>query len=291
MPKIISHKYNFVYKTTNNINGDYYYGVHSTNNLDDGYMGSGLRITRAIKYYGKENFTREIVQYFSNVKNAYILEAAIVTPELVKDPHCYNIAEGGHGGYVIAGFTDEQRNDHYKKIGKSLTGRPAWNKGLSKDTDQRVTNYANSLSGHNLSQEARNKISKKAKQRYSDPTKNPMYGKTHTEEARKKMREKKIGYTPWNKGKKYSKERCEAISKQNIGKFKDRKWINNGKESKFIKNEEIYQYLSNGWKLGRNVTRSQYVWINNSKQNKMITQTELSIYLNNGWELGMLKKK
>lgn len=109
MTKIISHKYNFVYKTTNNLNGDYYYGVHSTNNLDDGYLGSGKRLNYAINKYGKSNFTREIVQYFSNIKNAYILEAAIVTPELVNDPHCYNIALGGRGRFKEYGLTEEGR--------------------------------------------------------------------------------------------------------------------------------------------------------------------------------------
>lgn len=33
-------KYNYVYKTTNSINGRFYYGVHSTDDLNDGYLGS-----------------------------------------------------------------------------------------------------------------------------------------------------------------------------------------------------------------------------------------------------------
>ena len=44
-----------------------------------------------------------------------------------------------------------------------------------------------------ISPEAREKISNRAKERYKDKTKNPMYGKTHSEEARKKQSEKKIG--------------------------------------------------------------------------------------------------
>ena len=31
--------YNFTYLTTNLINGKMYYGVHSTKNINDGYMG------------------------------------------------------------------------------------------------------------------------------------------------------------------------------------------------------------------------------------------------------------
>ena len=34
------YKYHYFYKITNLLNNKYYYGVHSTNDLNDQYMGS-----------------------------------------------------------------------------------------------------------------------------------------------------------------------------------------------------------------------------------------------------------
>ncbi|MDD7755427.1 MAG: GIY-YIG nuclease family protein [Clostridiales bacterium] len=67
--------YNYFYKITNNINNKFYYGVHCTNNLNDGYMGSGVLINKAYKKYGKENFTKEIIKYFNTWEDAYEYEA------------------------------------------------------------------------------------------------------------------------------------------------------------------------------------------------------------------------
>ena len=58
----------------------------------------------------------------------------------------------------------------------------------------------------NTSEETRSIISKKAKERYKDKTKNPMYGKKHSKESLKKMHDAKIGEKNPMFGKKESEE-------------------------------------------------------------------------------------
>jgi hypothetical protein len=48
------HDYHYIYKTTNLLNGNFYVGMHSTSDLNDGYLGSGVRVTRSIKKHGKK---------------------------------------------------------------------------------------------------------------------------------------------------------------------------------------------------------------------------------------------
>ena len=90
------HKYHYFYKITNLINLKYYYGIHSTNNLDDGYMGSGKALKQAIKKYGIENFKKDIIKFFPNLKELSDFEKFIVNEDLVDDPNCYNLVKGGY---------------------------------------------------------------------------------------------------------------------------------------------------------------------------------------------------
>ena len=88
-------KYYYFYKITNLINGHYYYGIHSTNNLDDNYMGSGTRLWKAYDKYGIENFKKDIIKFFNDWESLCSYEKIIVTEELVKDSNCYNMVLGG----------------------------------------------------------------------------------------------------------------------------------------------------------------------------------------------------
>ena len=91
-------KFHYFYKITNLLNNHFYYGVHNTNNIEDGYMGSGKRLHYAYKKYGIENFEKEILKYFDTAADAFKYEAEIVNEVLVKDPKCYNIVNGGAVG-------------------------------------------------------------------------------------------------------------------------------------------------------------------------------------------------
>ena len=89
------HKYHYFYKITNIINNHFYYGVHNTDDLDDGYMGSGHRLHLAYKKYGIENFKKEILKFFDTADEAFEYEAEVVNEIMIKDDNCYNIQRGG----------------------------------------------------------------------------------------------------------------------------------------------------------------------------------------------------
>lgn len=91
--------YFYFYKVTNKLNEKYYYGVHKTVNLEDGYMGSGSSITKAIKKYGKDSFTRDILVFFDDEKTMYEYEKEFITEDVIYNEMCYNETLGGRGGF------------------------------------------------------------------------------------------------------------------------------------------------------------------------------------------------
>lgn len=93
-----SKKYYIIYETVNLINGKNYIGQHVTTNLNDGYMGSGTILKRAINKYGKKNFRTEILFYAVNQDSLNFLEKCLVTPEFIEQNDNYNLREGGDVG-------------------------------------------------------------------------------------------------------------------------------------------------------------------------------------------------
>lgn len=93
-------KYHYIYKTTNLKNGKFYVGMHSTDNLSDGYLGSGVRLRRSIRRNGKENFKMEILEFLSNRSLLKERERELINTDLINDPMCMNMALGGSGGIL-----------------------------------------------------------------------------------------------------------------------------------------------------------------------------------------------
>lgn len=91
-------KYHFIYKTTDIRNGNFYIGMHSTDNLDDGYIGSGTRLKHLIYKHGKEIFNMEILEFLPNRKLLKEREIEIVNVDLLLEEKCMNLKPGGQGG-------------------------------------------------------------------------------------------------------------------------------------------------------------------------------------------------
>ena len=113
--------YHFTYQTTNLINGKYYIGVHSTDNLEDGYIGSGKFLKKAIKKYGKSFFNFTILCFFDTAKEAYD-EEEFLLHDIWKLNENYNARNGGLGGYT-GGIGWKQTDEVKKKLSDSRKGK------------------------------------------------------------------------------------------------------------------------------------------------------------------------
>ena len=257
--------YNYVYITTNNINGKQYVGVHKTRNLNDGYLGSGKILKRAVKKYGKENFTIEILEFYDTFEEALKNEIILIKEYNTIRPNGYNIALGGYGGDTYSNQPKIKKEKTRKKQSKARKGRYAiYNEKLNKSKyvkEEELSQY----------------LKENWKLGFSQKTK-------------RKMRKAAVG-------KLKSKEHIKHLSKAS----KNRIWIHKDDKNKFVKEKKLSYYLNNNWKLGvseeskrknSEATKGR-IWIYNKelKQNKMIYLKNKQEYLGNNWKLGMFKTK
>lgn len=89
----------YLYQITNLVNAKIYVGVHKTRNMNDGYMGSGKVILRAIEKHGTNNFKKDILETFQNETEMYAREKEVVTEDFLSRKDVYNLRRGGHGGF------------------------------------------------------------------------------------------------------------------------------------------------------------------------------------------------
>lgn len=94
--------------------------MHSTKNPNDGYLGSGRRIKAEVKKYGKENFEKVILEELPTRKALEDREREIVSEDLMKDPLCLNLKNGGEGGGQI---WNEEHRKKFMEAAAASTGK------------------------------------------------------------------------------------------------------------------------------------------------------------------------
>jgi tRNA U34 5-carboxymethylaminomethyl modifying enzyme MnmG/GidA len=177
-------QFHYVYLTINIINKKLYVGEHSTNNLNDKYIGSGRPLLNsAFKKYGKRNFKKEILEYFNTKEEAFNAQEKYIKQYNTLCPNGYNISPKGGLG-IIECFSEETK----KKMSEAHKG-----KKLSKEHKLKI-----SLSSKGIK---KNPHSESTKQKIINSLKQNAYiqNHKHSKETKKKMSMAHQGQIPWNK--------------------------------------------------------------------------------------------
>lgn len=187
--------YHFTYKIIHIPTGKYYIGKRTTSNLNDGYMGSGIHIKRAIAKHGIEEFVLNIICYYESSKLAFEAERILVTKEVVSDPLSYNLKIGGKGGSIEGRKSSEETCEKLSKMRMGHSMHENTRAALEISNRERI-----------LSEESRSKLAKSAMGNKR------CLGRILSEESRSKIAETLKGNVPVNKGKKMSDEFKAKVS-------------------------------------------------------------------------------
>lgn len=200
-----------LYKITNNLTNQYYIGKRRGSEQGR-YWGSGLRIKRHIKKYGKENFTYDVLRV-DNEDKIFKLEERLITNNYIKNNKlCLNLAPGGKGGFAYI-------PKDYMKGDKNPSKRPEVRAKLSKLMNENhplviMSKTNNAMKGRKQLEESKQRISNTLKQKYKNGLQVWSKGIKMTDKQKKNM----FGPRPSIKGennhfygKKHLKETVDLI--------------------------------------------------------------------------------
>lgn len=197
-------KYHYVYITTNMINGKQYVGDRSCKcePLNDSYLGSGRPLfENAKKKYGKENFKKEILEFFETKKEAFNAQEKYIKMYNTLNPNGYNISP--KGGLNVNGCHSEETKN---KIGNANKIKRKGRKASKETINKMRLSMLGKNKGKKLSQEQKNFLSnlyknktyeelygKEKAYRMIENSRNSHKGFKHSEKSKEIMREKALG--------------------------------------------------------------------------------------------------
>ena len=156
-----------IYKTTNLVNGRFYWGVHNSVDENDGYLGSGIVLGKAIEKYGEDSFRRKTMVTYESAADAYIWAVK--------------------GGWSHLDSQGKNNPMYGRSNPNGVAAMKAANTGSSPSEKTRIK-IRESNKGLKRSEEAKQKM-RETRADFSGKN-NPNYGKhrAHSEETKQKMR-------------------------------------------------------------------------------------------------------
>lgn len=177
-----------VYKVINKITEEYYIGVHKTDDPNDEYFGSGLRIKRSIQKYGKSYFAKEILFVFETKEEAFQKETNLLR-DLLNEKHCLNIAQGGMGGNNFGGKHHTEETKRIIGLASSKVKRIRSKISIEKEKNTRLAAYqGNWFSDDSVDKMKKSKLNKPRSQETKDKIRQKMKGRILSEETKNKIR-------------------------------------------------------------------------------------------------------
>ena len=206
----------YVYKITNTVNNKSYIGISihepEKDRIQKHLSGHGNRIiANAVKKYGRDAFTYEVLE--ENVFDEFLpeLEVAYIANYNTVAPNGYNLTSGGEVAKTLSAETRRKIGEAGKGRNHSIEARRKMSKARKGKTlsAEHRSKISEALKGKTRSEEHCRKLSEARK-----GEKHYFYGKTHSAETRRKIGEAQKG----KKGKPHSAEARRKMSKARKGK-------------------------------------------------------------------------
>lgn len=201
--------------------------MHSSDSLDDGYLGSGKILGYSRHKHGDKNHTREILEICESREQLKFREKEIVNDELMSHPLNINLKYGGEGGWSL----DLSRRGGINSAKNNPAGSIIV---MQRGYKSRQTKINRSKTDAEYERNISEKLSI-SRLEWNKNNENPFKGKKHKPESKAKIALSMQG--------KQTKEKNSQFGTI---------WINDGKNVKKIKKSES---IPDGWFKGRKILK------------------------------------
>lgn len=244
--------YGYIYKCTLLPTGKIYVGQKHSEKVCDSYYGSGKIWVPLLEKYGKENVSREILQWCETMEELNCAEIYWIDKLNALDPNIgYNISPGGYTN-PMPGHKNPMYGKHHSDEARkkqSEAAKRSYKNGRQNAscTPEVAKKISDSLKNHQVTQETRNKL--------SEANKNKIY---LTDDL----------ITKWTTSKSEVENYLNNGFKlgRSLRKIK-RCWVHSDSEEKLINSEELETFLLKGYKKGRREGFEGWSLVNLNRQN------------------------